>query len=79
MTSVRFKEELGDGAFGKIYRGEVGSHHGQGLMPGSGTLVGIKTLRPGAASQTRHVGARLWNWAGFWKSWAKMGHYQVSK
>ena len=48
VTSLRFKEELGDGAFGKIYKGELG-----GQLPGSGTLVGIKTLRPGATAQTR--------------------------
>ena len=47
ITSVRFNQELGDGAFGKIYKGELGG------IPGNATLVAIKTLRPGATSKTK--------------------------
>ena len=48
ITSVRFTQELGEGAFGKVYRGDLG-----GIVGGSCSLVAIKTLRPGANSKTK--------------------------
>jgi len=49
MSSVRFIQELGEGAFGKVYRGEL-------LMNGNGPLVipiAIKTLKENSAPKTR--------------------------
>ena len=34
---------MGDGAFGKVYRGELG-----GIVGGVTSLVAVKTLKPGA-------------------------------
>lgn len=46
ITSVRFNQELGEGAFGKVYRGLMGAGS-------NGSLVAIKTLRPGATTKTK--------------------------
>ena len=48
ITSVRFNQELGDGAFGKVYKGDLG-----GIIGGCSTHVAIKTLRPGSNTQTK--------------------------
>jgi receptor tyrosine kinase-like orphan receptor 1 len=49
LSSLRFIEELGEGAFGKVYKGEC-----FGVGVGSGcALVAIKTLKPGAAQKTK--------------------------
>jgi len=50
ISHIRFIEELGEGAFGKVYKGEC-----LGVMsPNSKTLVAIKTLKPGANVKTRN-------------------------
>ena len=49
LSSIRFLQELGEGAFGKVYKGELAGY-GTG---GAGALVAIKTLKPGAAQKTR--------------------------
>ena len=48
LGSIRFIQELGEGAFGKVYKGElaVGGR-------GNNSLVAIKTLKPGANQKTR--------------------------
>ena len=43
----RFLQELGEGAFGKVYKGELA-----GYIGGVSTLVAIKTLKPGAVLKT---------------------------
>jgi receptor tyrosine kinase-like orphan receptor 1 len=48
ITSVRFNQELGEGAFGKVYRGDLG-----GIIGGCTSSVAIKTLRPGAQGKTK--------------------------
>ena len=48
ISAVRFVQEMGDGAFGKVYRGELG-----GIVGGMTSLVAVKTLKPGANSATR--------------------------
>ena len=48
ITSVRFNQELGEGAFGKVYKGDLG-----GIIGGCSTHVAIKTLRPGCNTQTK--------------------------
>ena len=48
ISAVRFVQEMGDGVFGKVYRGELG-----GIVGGVTTLVAVKTLKPGANQQTR--------------------------
>lgn len=48
ITSVRFNQELGEGAFGKVYRGELG-----GIIGGCATIVAIKTLRSGATTKIK--------------------------
>ena len=48
ISAVRFVQEMGDGVFGKVYRGELG-----GIVGGMTTLVAVKTLKPGANQQTR--------------------------
>jgi receptor tyrosine kinase-like orphan receptor 1 len=48
ISAVRFIQEMGDGVFGKVYRGELG-----GIVGGVTALVAVKTLKPGANSQTR--------------------------
>lgn len=48
ITSVRFNQEMGDGSFGKVYKGDLG-----GIIGGGGTHVVIKTLRPGANTQLK--------------------------
>ncbi len=45
MQSVRFMQELGEGAFGKVYQGEL---MGVGVAT---SLVAIKTLKPGATQK----------------------------
>ena len=42
ISAVRFVQEMGDGAFGKVYRGELG-----GIVGGMTSLVAVKTLKPG--------------------------------
>ena len=39
---TRFMQELGEGAFGKVYKGELA-----GYIGGVPALVAIKTLKPG--------------------------------
>ena len=48
ISAVRFVHEMGDGVFGKVYRGELG-----GIVGGVTSLVAVKTLKPGATQQTR--------------------------
>ena len=48
ISAVRFVQEMGDGVFGKVYRGELG-----GIVGGSTTLVAVKTLKIGANQATR--------------------------
>ncbi len=48
ITSVRFNQELGEGAFGKVYKGDLG-----GIIGGCTSLVAIKTLRPGANTKSQ--------------------------
>jgi len=48
MTSIRFLQELGEGAFGKVYKGEL-----SGIVGSCTTLVAIKTLKQGANQKTR--------------------------
>ena len=45
----RFVHEMGDGVFGKVYRGELG-----GIVGGVTSLVAVKTLKPGA-NQVRKI------------------------
>merc|ERR1719410_672835 len=57
ITSVRFNQELGEGAFGKVYRGDLG-----GIVGAS--TVAIKTLRPGANSKSKqdfHQEVEMWS------------------
>ena len=49
LSSIRFLQELGEGAFGKVYKGELTGFGPTGLA----SLVAIKTLKPGAATKTR--------------------------
>ncbi|XP_059082576.1 tyrosine-protein kinase transmembrane receptor Ror-like [Tigriopus californicus] len=48
LSSVRFMQELGEGAFGKVYQGEL-----HGVATSGPQLVAIKTLKPGANQKTR--------------------------
>ena len=48
LGSIRFIQELGEGAFGKVYKGEL-----SGFVGAYTTLVAIKTLKPGANQKTR--------------------------
>jgi len=48
ITSVRFHQEMGEGSYGKVYRGDLG-----GIVGGSSTAAVVKTLRPGADAATR--------------------------
>ena len=48
ISSVRFIQELGEGAFGKVYKDEL-----TGYVGGCSTLEAIKTLEPGANQKTR--------------------------
>ncbi|KAG7166487.1 Inactive tyrosine-protein kinase transmembrane receptor ROR1-like [Homarus americanus] len=49
LANVRFMQELGEGAFGKVYKGEL-----QGVSPdGNSVLVAIKTLKENATAKTR--------------------------
>ena len=48
LGSIRFIQELGEGAFGKVYKGEL-----SGFVGPCTTLVAIKTLKPGANQKTR--------------------------
>jgi len=47
LNSIRFLEELGEGAFGKVYRGEL-------VMPQGAVQVAIKTLKEDATTKTRN-------------------------
>ncbi|XP_013780639.2 inactive tyrosine-protein kinase transmembrane receptor ROR1-like [Limulus polyphemus] len=49
LSSVRFLQQLGEGAFGKVYRGELLGIHG----PGSSTSVTIKTLKENESFKMR--------------------------
>ena len=49
LQSIRFMQELGEGAFGKVYQGELIGHIGPGV-----SLVAIKTLKPGANQKTHN-------------------------
>lgn len=46
FNAIRFEEELGEGAFGKVYKGEVIAPNGNRIM------VAIKTLKDNANSKT---------------------------
>lgn len=47
ISSIRFLEELGEGAFGKVYRGEL-------VMPQGAVIpIAIKTLKEDATNRTR--------------------------
>ncbi len=47
MSSIRFVQELGEGAFGKVYRGEL-------IMPGGAIIpIAIKTLKENATVKTQ--------------------------
>ena len=48
ISAVRFVQEMGEGVFGKVYRGELG-----GIVGGVTTQVAVKTLKLGANSGTR--------------------------
>ena len=48
ITSVRFNQELGEGSFGKVYKGDLG-----GIIGGCTSIVAIKTLRPGANTKNQ--------------------------
>lgn len=49
LNCIRFIEELGEGAYGKVYKGEC-----FGVNMGSGaSLVAVKTLKPGATQKTK--------------------------
>ena len=48
LSSVRFMQELGEGAFGKVFKGELSS------VGNNNALVAIKTLKPGATQKTRN-------------------------
>ena len=50
LSSIRFLQELGEGAFGKVYKGELAGYSSVGAVT---NLVAIKTLKPGAAQKTR--------------------------
>lgn len=46
FSTIKFEEELGEGAFGKVYKGEVITPNGDRMM------VAIKTLKENANSKT---------------------------
>ncbi|XP_022250578.1 inactive tyrosine-protein kinase transmembrane receptor ROR1-like [Limulus polyphemus] len=48
LSAIHFLQELGEGAFGKVYHGEVIGAHGKGNIP-----VAIKTLKENASLKTR--------------------------
>lgn len=49
LNSIRFLQELGEGAFGKVYCGELNLHSNGNVTP-----VAIKTLKENAALKTQH-------------------------
>ena len=49
LSAIRFLQELGEGAFGKVYKGEL-----MGVIPTGPALVAIKTLKPGANQKTKN-------------------------
>ncbi|XP_076353151.1 inactive tyrosine-protein kinase transmembrane receptor ROR1-like isoform X1 [Tachypleus tridentatus] len=49
LSSIRFLQELGEGAFGKVYHGELVGIHGIGSV----APVAIKTLKENATLKTR--------------------------
>ena len=44
LSAIRFIQELGEGAFGKVYKGEL-----LGVIPTGPALIAIKTLKPGVS------------------------------
>ncbi|KAK6180051.1 hypothetical protein SNE40_012270 [Patella caerulea] len=50
MGNVRFLQELGEGAFGKVYKGELMGLYGDNTM----TKVAIKTLKENAAAKVQN-------------------------
>ena len=50
MSSIRFLQELGEGAFGKVYKGELNGYHGENIV----TKVAIKTLKENAAPKIKN-------------------------
>ncbi|XP_037076860.1 LOW QUALITY PROTEIN: inactive tyrosine-protein kinase transmembrane receptor ROR1-like [Pollicipes pollicipes] len=56
LNEIHFKEELGEGAFGKVFRGELA---GRG-PDGSPLPVAVKTLKSGAAPRTQLDFRREW-------------------
>ncbi|XP_052775158.1 inactive tyrosine-protein kinase transmembrane receptor ROR1-like isoform X2 [Mya arenaria] len=50
LSSVRFLQELGEGAFGKVYKGEVMGLFGENTV----SKVAIKTLKENAAPKTQN-------------------------
>ncbi|XP_065569518.1 tyrosine-protein kinase transmembrane receptor Ror-like isoform X2 [Artemia franciscana] len=62
LSSIRFLQELGEGAFGKVFKGELLCHDGLGSRPGipdclvngnMSTQIAIKTLKAGATLKTQ--------------------------
>lgn len=47
LTDVRFVEELGEGAFGKVYKGELSQSNGDRIF------VAVKALKENASSKTQ--------------------------
>ncbi|ELU14629.1 hypothetical protein CAPTEDRAFT_162027 [Capitella teleta] len=50
MGAIRFLEELGEGTFGKVYKGELLGYYGDGTV----MKVAIKTLKENAVSKVQH-------------------------
>ena len=50
MNSVRFLQELGEGAFGKVYKGELVGLYGESSV----TKVAVKTLKENALPKVQN-------------------------
>lgn len=50
VTSIRFVEDLGEGAYGKVYKGELAGFHGEGIV----SQVAIKTLKENATGKVQN-------------------------
>ena len=50
MANIRFVQELGEGTFGKVYKGELAGYHGEGIM----SQVAIKTLNDNATAKVQN-------------------------